>query len=63
MPYSLKEISEYFHGSKRTLTRRISELKKKGEFKKESPGYYYTEKEVQKLAEKLEFTFTNGKQQ
>jgi chorismate mutase len=60
MPYSRKEISQLYHASCATLDRRIKELKQTGKFKKESPGVYYSEKEVKTLAELLEFTFQPG---
>jgi hypothetical protein len=61
MPYTLKEISDSFHGSISTLKRRIRELKTAGKFEKKSPGSGYDEKEVKKISILLNFTFKNNK--
>ena len=61
MPYSLKELSQQFHGSEKTLSRRIKDLVSAGKFEKKSPGKFYDEKESKKIANLLNFTFTNGK--
>lgn len=57
MPYTYKDLTVYFNGSKNTLQRRVGELVKKKKFKKSSPGKSFSEKEALTIAKLLEFTF------
>lgn len=55
MLYSVKECLQFYNVSRTTFFRRVRELKQAGKFKKESPGYFYTESEAQKLGDLLGF--------
>lgn len=48
--YSTKELSKLIGVSERTMYNRLRQLESEKKFKKKSIGYFYTPKEVEKIA-------------
>lgn len=56
MLFSVQELSKYYGASKRTMERRIAELRENSIFNKQSPGKFFNEEEARKIADLLKFT-------
>ena len=59
--YSLQDIAKLKGVSYPTINRYIKRLKEKKKFSKTSPGIFFSENEVQKLSELLDFNYTPSK--
>ena len=59
MLFSVEDLANQYGASKRTMERRIAELKENCKFRKESSGKFFDEKEALKLSKLLNFTIKN----